>query len=336
MTEKVDKVLVVGAGRMGRGIALTFAFAGLPVHLVDMKDRSEDEQNQLKKTAFREIRTDLDFMASVGLLESGFIDDVLNRITLLDRENARPSAAEATLIFEGVPEVMEAKKQAFQWIDEHANRNAVLASTTSTMMVDELADLVRHPQNFVNAHWLNPAHLMPLVEISKGSKTSGETIDRLITILEQIGKVPIVCSSSPGYIVPRIQALAMNEAARMVEEGVASAEDIDKAVKVGFGLRFAVLGLLEFIDWGGGDILYYASDYLSGKIDPARFSPPDIVVNNMHHRRNGLKDGIGFYDYRNQDLAAYRNRRMTDFVRLVRHMDLAPQYNSMQHMTQQN
>ena len=104
---------------------------------------------------------------------------------------------------------------------------------------------------------------MPLVELSPGEHTDPAVTARLKALLEGVGKVPVVCAARPGYIVPRIQALAMNEAARMVEEGVASAEDIDKAIKYGFGFRFAVLGMLEFIDWGGGDILYYASRYLT-------------------------------------------------------------------------
>src|SRR5690606_16660819 len=102
------------------------------------------------------------------------------------------------------------------------------------------------------------------------------------------GKIPIVCKASPGYIVPRIQALAMNEAARLVEEGVASPEDIDKAVKYGFGLRFGVLGLLEFIDWGGGDILFYASNYLAGAFNDKRFAPPAVISDNMREDRIGL------------------------------------------------
>ncbi len=93
-----------------------------------------------------------------------------------------------------------------------------------------------------------------------------------------------MCAARPGYIVPRIQALAMNEAARMVEEGVASAEDIDKAIKYGFGFRFAVLGLLEFIDWGGGDILYYASRYLTGALGSERYAAPEIVERNMNEK----------------------------------------------------
>ncbi len=117
-------------------------------------------------------------------------------------------------------------------------------------------------------------------------------------LLECVGKVPVVCAARPGYIVPRIQALAMNEAARMVEEGVASAEDIDKAIKYGFGFRFAVLGMLEFIDWGGGDILYYASRYLTGALGNERYAAPEIVERNMAEGRRGLRDGAGFLELR--------------------------------------
>ena len=127
-------------------------------------------------------------------------------------------------------------------------RAAVVASTTSTLNVDELAEMVTEPKRFLNAHWLNPAHLMPLVEVAVGAATSEAAYAALHDSLSAIGKVPVRCAASPGYIVPRIQALAMNEAARLVEEGVASSEDVDTAVRVGFGLRFAVLGLLEFID----------------------------------------------------------------------------------------
>src|SRR5690606_19590936 len=108
---------------------------------------------------------------------------------------------------------------------------------------------VPDPERFLNAHWLNPAHLIPLVEVSPGPATSVAALESMEALLRLAHKVPVRCAPSAGYIVPRIQALAMNEAARMVEEGVASAEDIDTAVRLGFGLRFSVLGLLEFIDW---------------------------------------------------------------------------------------
>ena len=316
---------VVGAGRMGRGIALSYIFAGVPVLLVDLKERTAKERELLITSALDELRKDLQFLASIGLMDNAEIDSILAMVSFSHAQDEGKPLSHCRIIYEGVPEVMEAKKDAFSYISACAGTDAIIASTTSTFLVTDLAHLVSGPERFINAHWLNPAHLMPLVELSKSEQTSQGVIDGMIASLESIGKMPVVCSASPGYIVPRIQALAMNEAARLVEEGVASAEDVDKAINVGFGLRFAVLGLLEFIDWGGGDILYYASDYLSRTVGE-RYTAPAIISENMHNRRNGLRDGKGFFDYRDTDTDAYRQKRMLDFVALLKHRNLLPRY----------
>ena len=189
--------------------------------------------------------------------------------------------------------MLELKREALARASALAGPEPIIASTTSTILVDDLSGAVAHPERFLNAHWLNPAYLVPLVELSPGAGTDPAVTARLKALLEGIGKVPVVCAPRPGYIVPRIQALAMNEAARMVEEGVASAEDIDKAIKYGFGFRFAVLGMLEFIDWGGGDILYYASRYLTQALGSERYAAPEIVERNMREGRIGFTTGQG-------------------------------------------
>ena len=149
-------------------------------------------------------------------------------------------------------------------------------------------------------------------------------MEKIKQLLESMGKVPVVCAASPGYIVPRIQALAMNEAARMAEEGVASVEDIDKATRYGFGFRFAVLGLLEFIDWGGGDILYHASRYMVDATGDSRHASPPVIEKNMRENRIGLSTGEGFLDYENIDIEAYRKQRLAAFVAMLKHIDKMP------------
>jgi 3-hydroxybutyryl-CoA dehydrogenase len=228
-------------------------------------------------------------------------------------------------VFEAVPERLDAKRDAFVWLGAACAPDSIIASTTSTFLVTELAELVQNPQRFLNAHWLNPAYLIPLVEVSRGPQTSEAATQGLLAALRLAGKKPVQCAPAAGYIVPRIQALAMNEAARMVEEGVASAEDIDTAVRLGFGLRFSVLGLLEFIDWGGGDILYYASRYLADAIDP-RFASPAVIARNMEQGRNGLRDGQGFYDYAGMDVNAYKMERLAQLCKRLEVMDLLPRY----------
>lgn len=324
-----DHIAVIGAGRMGRGIALSFAYAGITVTLVDLKERIPLDADRLVQLAKDEIRADLTFMAQIDLLEADNVDKVLSRVSVLSKPRACDILSQIRIVFEAVPEIMQAKSDTYAWLNQVVTRTTLIASTTSTMGVNELAKLVNHPDRFLNAHWLNPAHLMPLVEVARGEATSNASVERLCATLKAITKIPVVCSASPGYIVPRIQALAMNEAARLAEEGVASVEDIDTALKVGFGLRFAVLGMLEFIDWGGNDILYHASNYLAENIDHARFAPPQSVLNNMSSGHNGLRDGVGFHDYRDRDVSHYRQQRLTDLMGMLKMMGLAPRPNSL-------
>ena len=311
-------IACIGAGRMGRGIAHSVAYAGHRAVLIDAKDRSEEDFSRLSNEAFGEIRAGLASVAAVGGFDATAIPAIMERISVCRLADAAQGLAGCEIVFEAVPEVLDAKRDAFALFDAHADNDAILASTTSTILSTELARLTARPANFLNAHWLNPAFLMPLIELSPAEETDTRTLDRLRSVLEAMGKVPIVCKASPGYIVPRIQALAMNEAARLVEEGVASAEDVDKAVKYGFGLRFGVLGLLEFIDWGGGDILYYASNYLREAFDDERFRAPDVISQNMQEGRIGLKSGSGFFDYSDVDVEAYRQRRMADFLKALK------------------
>ena len=323
MTEK-QPIAAVGAGRMGRGIAIAFAYAGHPVRLIDAKERSAQEFEELHAAAASEIAATLGMMSGFGMLEASETELVAQRIGTYPLSDCARGLAGAKVVFEGVPETLEAKREAFELITKHAAADAIVASTTSTILSNDLQPFVSPPSRFLNAHWLNPAFLVPLVELSPGADTDPEVTARLKALLEAVGKVPVVCSASPGYIVPRIQALAMNEAARMVEEGVASAEDIDKATKYGFGFRFAVLGLLEFIDWGGGDILYYASRYMTGATGEDRFASPPIIERNMKEGRIGLKSQQGFLDYSNLDVPAYQRERLAAFVAMLRHLDKMP------------
>lgn len=308
-----------GAGRMGRGIATVFAYAGHAVRLVDLKPRDAAGAAAAARAALEEVRGALATLAELGVMSRAAIDPIAARVSC---HAGAEALGDADVIFEAVPETREAKRAALGAISRAARADAIVASTTSTMLSDELQAMVGRPERFLNAHWLNPAYLVPLVEVSPGGGTDPTVVERMTRLLERTGKVPVVCKASPGYIVPRIQALAMNEAARLVEEGVASAADVDRAIRYGFGLRYAVLGLIEFIDWGGGDILYYASGYLREAMRDERFAAPRIVEDNMHAGRIGLRTGKGFYDYAGVDLEAYRRERLGAFVALLRHLDL--------------
>ncbi len=317
-----EPIACLGAGRMGRGIAIVFAYAGHNVALVDFKARDEAAFNKLSDDALAEVRNVLGTLASFGLFDASAVEMLMTRVSVIPEAKAQAALSSASIIFEGVPEVLDLKREALARASKLAGPTPIIASTTSTILADDLSGAVDHPERFLNAHWLNPAFLVPLVEISPGQHTDPAVTARVKALLESVGKVPVVCAARPGYIVPRIQALAMNEAARMVEEGVASAEDIDKAIRYGFGIRFAVLGMLEFIDWGGGDILYYASRYLTGALGSDRYAAPEIVERNMTEGRRGLRDGAGFLNYEGLDVEAYRRERLKAFVELLGHYGL--------------
>lgn len=319
-----EKVVALGAGRMGRGIAIVFAYAGHPVTLIDFKERPAEEFAALAEEARGEILKTLLLLKGLGLFEgSGAAERIADRVTVLPKSAAGDALGEADLVFEGFPEVLELKREALREASRLCSPETIIASTTSTILVDDLSPAVEEPARFLNAHWLNPAFIVPLVELSPGKATSDAVTQRLVALLEQIGKVPVLCAPTPGYIVPRIQGIAMNEAARLVEQGVASVEDVEKAVKYGFGFRFSVLGLLEFIDWGGGDILYHTSRYLSGALNDERYASPPIIERNMATGRIGLKTEAGFLDYRAMDVAKYREERLAAFIDRLRHLELA-------------
>lgn len=317
-----DKIACLGAGRMGRGIAAVFAYAGHPVEIVDFKPRSADDFAKISTEAIEEVRSTLRMLAQLGMFDEKAADVIAARVSVAPETDAAASFSSSPVIFEGVPEVLDIKRDALGRASKLAAPDSIIASTTSTILVDDLSSAVEKPERFLNAHWLNPAYLVPLVEVSPGKHTAPEVTKKLNALLESVGKVPVVCAPSPGYIVPRIQALAMNEAARMVEEGVATPEDLDKAIKYGFGFRFAVLGLLEFIDWGGGDILYYASRYLTQALGNERYAAPEIIERNMKEGRIGLKTGQGFLNYENLDLDAYRRERLKAFAQMLGQLGL--------------
>jgi 3-hydroxybutyryl-CoA dehydrogenase len=316
-------IATAGAGRMGRGIAVAFAYAGHQVKVVDLKPRTAAGAGRLAADICAEVRSTLSSLANLDLFDPALVETIAGQIEFVPFEHATRALAIADVVFEAVPETMAAKRHALQVNGTAARPDTVVASTTSTILTNELQALVVAPERYMNAHWLNPAFLVPLVELAPGRDSDPGAVDRLKTLLLSIGKVPVICRASPGYIVPRIQALAMNEAARLVEEGVATAQEVDKATRYGFGFRFAVLGLLEFIDWGGSDTLYHASRYLTGATGEARFATLAIVEATMASGRAGLARRCGFHDYGSVDMHAYRQARMRAFVAQLRHMDLA-------------
>jgi 3-hydroxybutyryl-CoA dehydrogenase len=318
----VARFAAVGAGRMGRGIAIAFAYAGHRVALIDLKPRPAADWARLKAEAQAEIVQSLNGLAQLGAITPAQVSSIAARVDYVDIEGARAALARAELVFEGVPETLDAKRDAFAKLSTWCSADAIITSTTSSMGVGQLARLVQGPERFLNIHWLNPAYLIPVVELSTHAGTAPQVLARAKALMEGIGKLPVVCSDAPGYIVPRLQALIMNEAARMIEEGAATAEEIDKATRYGLGLRFAAIGVVEFIDFGGADILHHASREMSASIDAARYQAPAILDQKMAAGHLGLKSGSGFYNYEGRDIPAYRRDVLSRTLGMLKHAGL--------------
>jgi 3-hydroxybutyryl-CoA dehydrogenase len=320
----VTRIVALGAGRMGRGIGHVFAYAGYRVDIVDFKPRDAAAGAGLREAARAEIGANLALLRDLGVLDEVQRQAILGRIRVLPLEEAPEALAAADVAFEAVTETPEAKRDAFARACAHLRPGAIIASTTSSMLADALASLVTHPARFLNAHFLNPAYLIPLVEVSPAKATAEQTFDTTRRLLESAGKVVVRCAPSPGFIVPRLQAAAMNEAARLVEEGVATPADIDRAVRAGFGPRYTAMGVCEFIDYGGLDILYYASRSMAQALEAPRYEPPEIVRRLMEEGKRGAREGEGLYDWRGKDPAAYQRELVGRFVALFRHLELLP------------
>jgi 3-hydroxybutyryl-CoA dehydrogenase len=320
----VTRIAALGAGRMGRGIGHVFAYAGYRVDVIDFKARSAADGERLREAARTEIGANLALLRDLGVLDEAQRLAILGRIRVLPLEDARAALAEADVVFEGVTETLEAKRDAFARAGTLARPQAIIASTTSSLLADTLAALVPRPERFINAHFLNPAYLIPLVEVSPARLTAEDTFTKMKALLESAGKVVVRCTPSPGFIVPRLQAAAMNEAARLVEEGVATPEDIDRAVRAGFGPRYTAMGMCEFIDYGGLDILYYASKSMAHALDAPRYAPPAIVERLMREGKRGAREGQGLADWRGRDMAAYQRDLVARFVTLFTQLKLLP------------
>jgi 3-hydroxybutyryl-CoA dehydrogenase len=305
---------------MGRGIGQVFAYAGYRVDLIDFKPRSPAGHAQLAEAARAEIAANLGLLRELG--EPVDVERILRRLHIVSHDNAPSALAETDVLFEGVTETEEVKRDALARACRHLRPQAIIASTTSSMLADKLAAMVTAPERFLNAHFLNPAYLIPLVEVSPARTTAESTFARVRELLELAGKVVVRCAASPGYIVPRLQAAAMNEAARLVEEGVATPEDIDRAVRAGFGPRYTAMGLCEFIDYGGLDILYYASSSMARALNAPRYEPPALIRELMQAGKRGAREGEGLYDWRGRDLAAYQRDLVARYLALFRHLGL--------------
>ncbi|UPT59199.1 3-hydroxybutyryl-CoA dehydrogenase [Geobacillus thermoleovorans] len=276
---------VVGAGTMGSGIANLAALSGFDVILVDIDER------MLQKARSR-MEAFMDKSVAKGKLTAEQKHEVLERVK---GSTSLQEMRQADVIIEAVIENMEVKKEVFSQLDNIAPEHAILATNTSSMSITEIASATNRPSQVVGMHFFNPPQLMKLVEVVRGYKTSDETVEQAKELARKLNKEPVeVKKDSPGFIVNRIMIPQFIEAIRLVEEGVASMEDIDKAVTLGLNYP---MGPFTLQDFAGVDIGLHVMDYFYQEFKDDRFAAPLLLRQLVRAGRLGRKTGAGFYDY---------------------------------------
>lgn len=281
----IKTIGIVGAGSMGAGIANLAALNGFNVVLRDIEER-------YLEGALARIDQFMSKSVERGKMTEDQKQQTLARI---ETTTKLEELKDVDVVIEAVIEDLELKKDVFSQLDEIVREDVIVATNTSSMSITEIAAATRRPDRVAGMHFFNPAQLMKLVEVVRGFETSDETVSTLKALSEQLKKEVVeVKKDTPGFIVNRIMVPQFIEAIRLLEEGVASAEDIDKAVK--FGLNYP-MGPFELQDYAGVDIGYYVMEYFSNEFNDSRFAPPLLMKQMMRAGRLGKKSGAGFYNY---------------------------------------
>ena len=281
----IGKVTVIGAGTMGHGIAQVSAMAGHDTVLCDV------DAGQLERALAR-IEATLEKGVRLGKVEEATRDGALAR--LAGTGDLHGAVDGADLVIEAVPEEMALKRRIFAEVEAAAPEGAILATNTSSLSITEMASGLARPGRFVGLHFFNPVHIMALVEIVKGDRTTIRTLDSGHNFVEGLGKEPILVTDSPGFASSRLGIVLGLEAIRMVESGVASPEDIDKAMVLGYRHP---MGPLRLTDLVGLDVRLGIARYLHESLRSEAFRPPALLERMVAEGRLGKKTGRGFYDW---------------------------------------
>jgi 3-hydroxybutyryl-CoA dehydrogenase len=280
---EIESIAVIGAGTMGRGIAQTAATAGYRVSIVDAVPDA-------LAGARKSISGMLEKLVEKGKMAAADRDAAMALIATAP--DLASGAAEAGLVIEAVPESIELKEKIFAELDRVAAKDAILASNTSSLPIARIARATKRPERVIGLHFFNPVPLMPLLEIVRAEATSEETTKQAVALARRLGKDPIVVRDTPGFATSRLGVLLGLEAIRMLEAGVASAEDIDKAMTLGYKHP---MGPLRLTDLVGLDVRLAIAEHLHRELASDAFAPPQLLRTMVADGLLGKKSGRGFY-----------------------------------------
>ncbi|MFJ7915528.1 MULTISPECIES: 3-hydroxyacyl-CoA dehydrogenase [unclassified Lysinibacillus] len=283
----MKKIIVIGSGVMGRGIAYVSAISGFDTAIIDINEQAlQNAQNDITSIFEKSVVR--------GKLTAQQVQEASLRLTYVT--DLATVANEADLIIEAVPEKRGIKRAVFEQMEQFASPHCLFATNTSTMSPTEIASYAKRPEQTIAMHFFNPVHKMELVEIIKGLETSDETVKTICDIAEQMGKQTVVINEFPGFVTSRISALVGNEAFYMLQEGLGSPEDIDKAIKLGLNYP---MGPFELVDLVGLDVRLNNLRYLHEKLGE-KYRPAPLLEQYVQAGRLGRKSGKGVYDYSEQ------------------------------------
>lgn len=281
---EIKSVGVVGCGIMGAGIIHAAAVAGFEARFLSRSAKKVERD-------LGSIRASLDKAVEKNKLGAEQRDAALERISGSDQLE---HLAACGLIIETITEDLDRKKEVFRALDNLAPPATLLASNTSSFSITELAEVTGRPEKVAGMHFFVPAQAMKLVEVVRGERTTDQTVEALVGLARAMGKEPVTVKDSPGFIVNHILVPYLNQAVRMVESGLAGREDIDRAVRLGFGITLGPLSMLDLI---GLDVQLRMAETLHAKSGDPKFEPPSLLREMVKQGRLGRKAGKGFFDY---------------------------------------
>ena len=306
--EDVKRIACLGTGTMGYGITFLHALHGYHVRMFGRSEASVER-------GMKQIRRAVRLYIRKGLLEADKADGLMARIAGVT--TLKEAVTGADFVMEAVAEDLDVKHAILSEVEDCVKEDCVIASTTSGLSPTALAECLKRPRNFIVAHYWNPPHLVPLVEIVPGKKTAKETIDFTWAITEKVGKKPVALKREAlGFIGNRLQLALLREALYIVEEGIAAPEAVDRAIKYGIGRRLGVTGPLESADLGGLDIFCGVAGYLNQDLCNGK-EPSRLLEGLVAEGKLGAKTGAGFYEWSPERLEAVQERResiLIDFL----------------------
>ena len=281
---KIGSIAVLGAGQMGAGIAQVASCSGLPVVMIDIEQKYIDKgigtiEKSLSKLVSKERMTQEEADVAMSFISTSV---------------SRQAASDADLIIEAIPEVTSLKISAFKELDGICKETAILATNTSSISINELAANTDRPDKVIGMHFMNPVPIMRLVEVINGKDTLPEVTDAVLRLSEKMGKIPLQCNDSPGFISNRILCPMLNEAILTLQEGVATPEAIDGIMKLGMNHPIGPLALADLI---GLDTVLHIMNVLRLGLEDEKYAPADLLISMVSEGNLGRKTGKGFYSY---------------------------------------